>query len=306
MAERKYVLERGEVVLCKESCVRHGFWSAYTDILIVTNQAVVLEKYGLFCNYKGIEKYPYSTIESAIIGKASNGEKQLEIYIDGKMEDFALQSGDEYRLGNLLTTINEQLILHANCSSLHNMSQSPNAPVVYENNSADVICCEATPIIPDQNTAIFCTQCGAKNRARSKFCSACGSSLHFEDIAPNPTYDENVRMQQEALRLQQMQLQLEMQRLNEARKQSLEQKRMADAQEKELKDTPKCPKCGSTALSSNKKGYGIGKGIVGAALLGPVGLAAGAIGSGKVVLTCLKCGHKFKPGKTFWEYLDSL
>ena len=58
-----------------------------------------------------------------------------------------------------------------------------------------------------------------------------------------------------------------------------------------------CPKCGSTSLTANKKGYGIGKGVVGAAVAGPIGLAAGNLGRQKVLVTCLNCGYQFKPGK---------
>lgn len=55
-----------------------------------------------------------------------------------------------------------------------------------------------------------------------------------------------------------------------------------------------CPKCGSTSLSANKKGYGIGKGVVGAAVAGPIGLVAGNINAKKVWVTCLKCGYRWK------------
>ena len=55
-----------------------------------------------------------------------------------------------------------------------------------------------------------------------------------------------------------------------------------------------CPKCGSTSLSANKKGFGIGKAVVGAALTGGIGLAAGNIGTKKVWVTCLSCGHRWK------------
>jgi DNA-directed RNA polymerase subunit RPC12/RpoP len=44
----------------------------------------------------------------------------------------------------------------------------------------------------------------------------------------------------------------------------------------------KCPKCGSTQLSANKKGWSLG---------------TGAIGMNKVLITCLKCGKKFRPGE---------
>lgn len=58
-----------------------------------------------------------------------------------------------------------------------------------------------------------------------------------------------------------------------------------------------CPKCHSTSLSSNKKGFGIGKAVVGAALTGGIGLVAGNFGAKKVRVTCLKCGHEFWAGK---------
>lgn len=55
-----------------------------------------------------------------------------------------------------------------------------------------------------------------------------------------------------------------------------------------------CPKCGSTSLSANKKGFGIGKAVVGAAIVGPLGLVAGNKGAKKVYVTCLNCGHRWK------------
>lgn len=44
----------------------------------------------------------------------------------------------------------------------------------------------------------------------------------------------------------------------------------------------KCPKCGSTQVHAEKRGWSA---------------MTGFIGSGKIVLTCLKCGNKFKPGE---------
>lgn len=58
-----------------------------------------------------------------------------------------------------------------------------------------------------------------------------------------------------------------------------------------------CPKCYSMSLSSHKKGFGIGKAVVGTAIAGPLGLVAGNIGAKKVRVTCLKCGHQFWAGK---------
>lgn len=58
-----------------------------------------------------------------------------------------------------------------------------------------------------------------------------------------------------------------------------------------------CPRCLSTSISADKKGFGIGKAIVGASLVGGIGLTAGNIGSKKVICTCLKCGYQWKAGK---------
>ena len=57
-----------------------------------------------------------------------------------------------------------------------------------------------------------------------------------------------------------------------------------------------CPKCLSTKVHTEQKGFSGGKAFVGAVTLGALGVLAGTIGSDKVNITCLKCGHKFKAG----------
>jgi tellurium resistance protein TerD len=59
----------------------------------------------------------------------------------------------------------------------------------------------------------------------------------------------------------------------------------------------KCPKCRSPELSANRRGFGLGKAVAGGALTGPVGLLAGFMGSGKIKITCLSCGHAWQAGK---------
>lgn len=58
-----------------------------------------------------------------------------------------------------------------------------------------------------------------------------------------------------------------------------------------------CPKCLSTSITGDKKGFGIGKAVVGASLAGGLGLMAGNIHAKKVRLTCMKCGHQWMAGK---------
>ncbi|MPW25955.1 hypothetical protein GC105_09145 [Alkalibaculum sp. M08DMB] len=63
-----------------------------------------------------------------------------------------------------------------------------------------------------------------------------------------------------------------------------------------------CPKCHSTSLTAHKKGFGIGKAVIGASLTAPIGggiigAIAGNMNAKKVRVTCLKCGHQFWAGK---------
>ena len=73
---------------------------------------------------------------------------------------------------------------------------------------------------------------------------------------------------------------------------------MEDAKERKAQEPIRCPKCGSTQITADKKGFGIGKAIAGDLVAGAVGgLVAGSMGKDKVIITCLNCGHKWKAGK---------
>lgn len=70
-----------------------------------------------------------------------------------------------------------------------------------------------------------------------------------------------------------------------------------------------CPKCNSndilpvSQIKGKTQGFGLGKAAVGGLVLGPIGLAAGAIGMGKgktkseVVWVCKNCGNQFSAKK---------
>jgi hypothetical protein len=55
----------------------------------------------------------------------------------------------------------------------------------------------------------------------------------------------------------------------------------------------KCPKCGSTSIYADKKGFGGGKACCGALLAGPLGLLCGTYKQNKIIMTCLNCKHKW-------------
>jgi ssDNA-binding Zn-finger/Zn-ribbon topoisomerase 1 len=56
----------------------------------------------------------------------------------------------------------------------------------------------------------------------------------------------------------------------------------------------KCPKCGSSGVIINKKGFSIGQAITGGILLFPVGALFGFVGSNKVIVKCPDCHFTWK------------
>lgn len=168
-------------------------------------------------------------------------------------------------------------------------------------NSDPIVAADATNLVPvvEKLDVMFCTKCGKENRSDSAFCGYCGTPF-TSFVADKPISGELTKTDMDLayykanLQLQQQALQMQQQELEEMRKQTEQQRQQLKLQRKQDADMMRCPRCCSTSLSGNKKGYGIGKGVIGAALFGPLGLVAGNIGAGKVVITCMKCGHKFK------------
>jgi len=77
-----------------------------------------------------------------------------------------------------------------------------------------------------------------------------------------------------------------------------EQDKIDEEKQRQAQEPIRCPKCGSTQITADKKGFGIGKAIAGDLVAGAVGgLVAGSMGKDKVIITCLNCGHKWKAGK---------
>lgn len=146
---------------------------------------------------------------------------------------------------------------------------------------------------------MFCTKCGKENRADSSFCGYCGNPF-TAFVADRPETGELTKTDMDlayykaSLQIQQQALHIQQQELEETQQQTEQQRQQFQLQQEQYDNMMKCPRCGSTSLSGNKKGYGIGKAVIGAKIFGPLGLIAGNIGSRKIIITCMNCGHKFK------------
>lgn len=132
-----------------------------------------------------------------------------------------------------------------------------------------------------ENLAESCRYCGEENPINSDYCEHCGMRLTAYSLVKQESSATIESYQDKSLLLQQEQLYINTQ--------LLEHEKIKEAQKAH------CPKCGSTSLTGNKKGFGIGKAVLGAGVLGPFGLVAGNINAKKVIVTCMNCGHKFKP-----------
>jgi RNA polymerase subunit RPABC4/transcription elongation factor Spt4 len=143
---------------------------------------------------------------------------------------------------------------------------------------------ESTSLIENERPRVdaveqmICPFCGKFNDKGSMYCGFCGQIIDPDEIQRQIQY-ENLVVQKRQLEVQQRQL--------------AEQEKLKYQQEMEYRNAAKCPRCGSTSLSGNKKGFGVGKAVVGIAILGPLGAVAGNVGAKKIRVTCLKCGKQF-------------
>lgn len=133
----------------------------------------------------------------------------------------------------------------------------------------------------------------------------------MEFLPPKKSYPLEKKQEAEILTLdqlpekqQELQMRIQLENLKAQQGQLAIQQQQLQMQRIQYDSMIKCPKCGSTSITGQKKGYGVVKGGLGAAALGAVtggvgaiiGLGAGNIGRKKIQCTCMNCGYRFKAG----------
>ena len=128
----------------------------------------------------------------------------------------------------------------------------------------------------------FCPYCGRENNASSAFCAYCGKTLSSAALSQDalaPLEDSSstdimafARQEADA---------------------AISRRQWSEPVYYQPDNQARCPKCGSTSLSVDRKGFGYGKAVAGAVIAGPIGLLAGGIGANKTMVTCMSCGHKY-------------
>ena len=142
---------------------------------------------------------------------------------------------------------------------------------------------------------VICPLCGKENISNANFCRYCGGQMK----------SQITQVQDMALKQQELQAKIQLANLKVQQEQLALQQQQLQMQQLQYNSMIKCPKCGSTSITGQKKGYGIVKGGLGAvAGLATGGLAIAAIGAGagnigrkKIQCTCMNCGYRFKAGK---------
>jgi len=145
----------------------------------------------------------------------------------------------------------------------------------------------------------ICLNCGERLLAQAKRCPKCGAKDADLKIINSADTEQIEQIREIAVHEDKKgfwQKTIEQGRATNSAKPKTAHERI---KENKANAVAYCPKCGSTSLSSNKKGFGIGKALLGASAtmvtpLGPLGAVAGNIGAKKVIVTCLNCGHQWK------------
>lgn len=133
---------------------------------------------------------------------------------------------------------------------------------------------------------IECPECGRKISDKAEACIHCGYPTKL-NIANNNNIDERIISQYlsnekpiQAIKYVQDTLNIELNEAKEYVKQYKNNHPELKSINKQQRNIPKCPKCGSTSITAGQRGYS---------------LLTGFLGSGKTVNRCANCGYKWKP-----------
>ena len=150
---------------------------------------------------------------------------------------------------------------------------------------------------------MICTKCNANIPNGKKFCTKCGTPVVNID-EKNPM-TSNLYFESDKYRRLQFKSKRE---IDEKRKEEEAKQREKERAEEERRkrmeeydrvksmlsmNIIKCPYCGSSSYTYEKKGFSGGKALAGAALLGPYGLLAGTMGSNNSLKRCNVCGRTY-------------
>ncbi len=106
ISKEGYDLLPEEKLILRNASVKHGLLSSFTNNLILTSQALIIEHRGMIGNYKDYKRFPLEMITHARVGETNNGEKVLEVILSKGSEKFIFKSDDlrEYMLWALAIT----------------------------------------------------------------------------------------------------------------------------------------------------------------------------------------------------------
>lgn len=102
MAKDYLGLAPNETVITKEEPVAHGGVGAFlTDELLLTNLRIICVHKGMFENVKTVFSYPLNQIKKydgkpqVMMGKLSNGDRCLDVYLLNGVEHFQFSTGNK-------------------------------------------------------------------------------------------------------------------------------------------------------------------------------------------------------------------
>lgn len=128
----------------------------------------------------------------------------------------------------------------------------------------------------------YCAYCGRENVAASAFCAYCGKGVSSASLPQVALASSGESSSTDIMAFAKQEADA-----------AICRRQWSEPDYYEPENQARCPKCGSTSLSVDRKGFGYGKAVAGAVIAGPIGLLAGGIGANKTMVTCMSCGHKY-------------